>query len=215
MGRQGRDRARRLVGRRDLTALGGRRSATGNAHCGGASLSGRAARAPWMSVAQILVPALVAERGPLRCPRAGHRAGPGGERAAGPEGRRLSPRGADGGRGVAARSGGVWTPPGTQEAIAVRRAGRSRFVSGLRCGTSRPPAAMDSADPRLISPAGLLPLEAFRLGGSRSDLVPSHPVVPCATFQRPPPMSVRVSVADRARPAGVRSARSGPKSVSG
>jgi len=28
-------------------------------------------------------------------------------------------------------------------------------------------------DPRLISPAGFPPLEAFRLGGSRSDLLPS------------------------------------------
>jgi len=27
--------------------------------------------------------------------------------------------------------------------------------------------------------------------------LPSHPVVPCATFQRPPPVSVRVSVVDR------------------
>ena len=69
------------------------------------------------------------------------------------------------------------------------------FVSGLRCGAFCPLALMESADPRLISPCGLSAPEAHSgLADRGLTCLPSHFVVPCTIFQRPPPVLLRVPV---------------------
>ena len=74
---------------------------------------------------------------------------------------------------------------------------------GLWCGAICPLALMESADPRLISPCGLSAPESHPgLADRGLTCLPSHFVVPCAIFQRPPPVLVRVPAVAAPRLAG-------------